>query len=633
MRDGIRGSKDLRARFRKFLILTNERKQMSKTTLRKRIALTAVTAIGAGLLSVVPVSTANAANNVDPGNAGVTNPTASAKLNIASKTSLVGKITVSATDTANLSVGLVAVSDIAGGKQEGTTQTAVLLSTGTIVVYSSATATTSHFVNVTGGTIVESINSDGINSSSTTVGNTNDPDTMAVAIRPSSGSTSMVIRLYDATTTTYSSANEATALATGLAAPQLGTLTGQITVTIAATSGSGVVSPAKSNLYTVAAGANVDGATADVPTEAVQDNSEVGCVNIQLKDAYGVALTANPAALLTATATNNAVLAFDTENCAAGVSAASAFYTSTPDDVVLSVAQPVAGAPLSTTVTILYGGVVVGTKSFVIRGKVAKVTVSSPKISAADNTAGDDSATVKFEDSAGNTIYPTSSSTIYPLTTSTFGITAATAKSGYVSAATIASTTVPDAATSTTGKIAWTCGVLSTKQAISMTYTNVDGSTVVSNTFDASCGGAPASYSASFDKASYAPGEIATLSVTFKDKGGSLASDESAIATHVSAGVSDASISAPGLTMVGAPTSVDRTTNGVKKYTFTVGSTEGSFNAVANFPTIDDPATVSYTIKAGTASVSNADVLKSIVSLIASINKQIQALQKLILKR
>ena len=82
----------------------------------------------------------------------------------------------------------------------------------------------------------------------------------------------------------------------------------------------------------------------------------------------------------------------------------------------------------------------------------------------------------------------------------------------------------------------------------------------------ASCGGAPYSYSASFDKTSYAPGEIATLSVTFKDKGGSLASDESAIATHVSAGVSDASISAPGLTMVGAPTSVDRTTNGVKKY-------------------------------------------------------------------
>jgi hypothetical protein len=38
-------------------------------------------------------------------------------------------------------------------------------------------------------------------------------------------------------------------------------------------------------------------------------------------------------------------------------------------------------------------------------------------------------------------------------------------------------------------------------------------------------------------------------------------------------------------------------------------------------------------IKSASTVVSNADVLKSIVALIASINKQIQALQKLILKR
>jgi hypothetical protein len=43
--------------------------------------------------------------------------------------------------------------------------------------------------------------------------------------------------------------------------------------------------------------------------------------------------------------------------------------------------------------------------------------------------------------------------------------------------------------------------------------------------------------------------------------------------------------------------------------------------------------TVPYKIAGTTATVTNADVLKSIVSLIASINKQIQALQKLILRR
>ena len=52
---------DLRARFRKFLILTNERKQMSKTTLRKRISLTLVTALTAGVLtSGAGTSVANA---------------------------------------------------------------------------------------------------------------------------------------------------------------------------------------------------------------------------------------------------------------------------------------------------------------------------------------------------------------------------------------------------------------------------------------------------------------------------------------------------------------------------------------------------------------------------------------------
>jgi glutaredoxin 2 len=49
--------------------------------------------------------------------------------------------------------------------------------------------------------------------------------------------------------------------------------------------------------------------------------------------------------------------------------------------------------------------------------------------------------------------------------------------------------------------------------------------------------------------------------------------------------------------------------------------------------TTDTAKAVKYSVKASTSTVSNADVLKSIVALIASINKQIQALQKLILAR
>jgi len=43
--------------------------------------------------------------------------------------------------------------------------------------------------------------------------------------------------------------------------------------------------------------------------------------------------------------------------------------------------------------------------------------------------------------------------------------------------------------------------------------------------------------------------------------------------------------------------------------------------------------TVAYTIKASSASVTNAEVLSAIVQLIASINKQIAALQKALTKK
>ena len=75
-------------------------------------------------------------------------------------------------------------------------------------------------------------------------------------------------------------------------------------------------------------------------------------------------------------------------------------------------------------------------------------------------------------------------------------------------------------------------------------------------------------------------------------------------------------------------------------YTYTVGQTAGKYAAVVDFTgattTFAQYATVqnpSYEISTGGDTTSNADVLKSIVALIASINKQIQALQKLILKR
>jgi hypothetical protein len=102
------------------------------------------------------------------------------------------------------------------------------------------------------------------------------------------------------------------------------------------------------------------------------------------------------------------------------------------------------------------------------------------------------------------------------------------------------------------------------------------------------------------------------------------------------------------MTITGAPSATPVTAigadkpsgvTGAKTYLFVVGTTEGDFVAVV-VPTeiVENNSkqtnlSLAYSVKASSATVSNADVLKSIVALIASINKQIQALQKLILKR
>ena len=152
-----------------------------------------------------------------------------------------------------------------------------------------------------------------------------------------------------------------------------------------------------------------------------------------------------------------------------------------------------------------------------------------------------------------------------------------------------------------------------------------------SNAFTVNCSiGGINTFTVSTDKATYSPGEIATLTI----KGTDILGKPVADTTTMGAGY--ANLSMPGMTLIGsAATSADTFSAGVKTYKFRVDQAEGSFVGQAQpTATTDDAAkTVSYNIKSATGTVTNAEVLKSIVALIASINKQIQALQKLILKR
>ncbi len=135
---------------------------------------------------------------------------------------------------------------------------------------------------------------------------------------------------------------------------------------------------------------------------------------------------------------------------------------------------------------------------------------------------------------------------------------------------------------------------------------------------------------ASLDKASYVPGDVATLTLTATDSQGKTVADS----TTTGAGYS---VAASNMTAVTAPTTVDTFTWGTKTYKFIVGSTEGSYVMAVSMPAyaaagVTDQ-TVAFAIKASSTTIQLADVLKAIVSLIASINKQIAALQKALLKK
>jgi len=322
----------------------------------------------------------------------------------------------------------------------------------------------------------------------------------------------------------------------------------------------------------------------------------------------------------------------------AGANASAFVSTTAPDKFELVVAAP-SSAPLSTTVTVSWNGTVIATRSLTFTGAVAKVTLSSPSIGVLTGTG---TATLAFADSAGNAVYPTSGGSAYP----SAGIsTDGTTLNLFVTAGTVA--TLPSA--TATGKYNFSCAATAGSAAIVVKYANPDGSVVKSAPLTVNCAGAADTYTAKLDKSSYAPGELATLTVTFKDSKGNLAND--ALSTNANA--SDIATTKPQVsggyltpttgdntTQGGtAGTTSDGLTSGVITYKFVVGAPTidpYSGQLLVSFPTVNtdmDGAnqTVAYTIKTGQTSLN--DVLKGIVSLIASINKQIAALAKLVTKK
>jgi hypothetical protein len=350
------------------------------------------------------------------------------------------------------------------------------------------------------------------------------------------------------------------------------------------------------------------------------NNGATTYINLFLKDAYVAALSG--AGVLLATATNGAVIAWDG---APSVQTSTAFLaTRGVSGTELYVTQGDANKnkPLTTTVTITLDGVAVTTKTLTFRGVPASIVISGVK---GGKVSGTNIFDARVLDAAGNGI---PSQTVADDTTAN-SVAAVSAISSGVTQSAVTHTDGGATSSSNGTRGNYNCTAAGkTTINVKTTISSVAG-TFVSASFPVTCAAGLATWTIGLDKASYSPGEIATLTVTGKDSKGF---EVNAIDTL---GTLEQSFG--GMTFVTAPTSADKFDSaiGSKTYTLAVGTSEGAFVGTFKITGSTDTAakTVQYVVKSSTTSVSNADVLKSIVALIASINKQIQALQKLILAR
>jgi hypothetical protein len=620
---------------------------MSNKTIFKRISLVAITALGAGILSVVPAS---ADDNAAVGENNASS--AAGILNVATKATVTGDAIVNATVSSNRSRGLLANSTTIG--LGSLTNTATMRADGEIVFFTTSAAVdgTADPINtfvVEGGTITDAATSITGGIIATTASYSADKKTLSVgldnegsktisiAVTPSTGSTSVTVSMYQTTGAGMTVAT-LTSIVDGVTSK--GTLAQRYLVTVAATSASGVFSAGDSYIAGATSTTANNGGTTNVDaTDSLTVTSQTApyaYININLRDAYDVSLDGGKGALII-TGTNGAAIAYKEDGTAA--SSASDFnltqVSNTSAAGKITVTKPAAAAnkAFSTTISISWNGVVVGTKTVTFQGEVASMVVTPRRVGSLGATSTD-AFRVTYADSAGNALIGlgTATTTVVSSTTNQFVTGAAIGTQG----------TSTDAAkgsiTCASGSSAYLGGGSAQLQ---LQFVNTaSGTTVKSNVFTASCQGNAYSYTAAWDKPVYTPGSIATLTLTFKDRDGDLANGYDTFAASNLVTITGG----PSATAVAIPATTDKADSGsglvgIKTYQFTVGTTEGDFAAVVSAPDVNSRnssqtnQTALFTVKSASTAVSNADVLKSIVALIASINKQIQALQKLILKR
>jgi hypothetical protein len=610
---------------------------MSTKTNFKRVALVAVASLGLGVLT--SVAPANAA--VDTFSIGLTASTtgaASADATITSATQ-VGFITKTST------AGTAATGTI--GAASGEAVTGVIYAGAQIpfLIGGNTTSATGVSIVVTGGSLSQ-VTEVAPNVSGGTTLTVNGNGTVAVALQRSTTAASLrgVATASAAVGSTMTLAAYSGTGVTSTTSATAGTLLGIYTLTVASASASGTYSPTYSSIYTQTAitkGTTAGGAagtyvgTYDVSTRI--DNGKVGVIVYQLKDAYTAAITSGD---LSATATNSATIKIvDTgaEAIAGAYAASTSFDTealsATAYNGYIVVNQPVANTAGSTTVTITLDGTVLATKTLNWNGDAASISVDTANsvvsfINGQDEDTENQQSGIIYvvKDAAGNAITQTALPTISGATGSLVGASIGTTEnttSGVLQSVSVGygavTMVVPSSALNGAG-------------TYKLKVSNSAGTSIYSQEVKATVSrGGLNSFSASWDKTSYAPGEIAVLTIQGKDVYGNLIGDGTE-ATGLALTVAGSATA--GFTSVGTACSATSAfSEGVITCKF-AANTEGawSFSVDVSTATPQSASVGALKITSG-GGVSNADVLKAIVSLIASINKQIAALQKALLKK
>jgi len=346
-------------------------------------------------------------------------------------------------------------------------------------------------------------------------------------------------------------------------------------------------------------------------------------IKLQPKDGYNTAITTGT---LFASATNGATVSWGA--AAAGFPAGSgSVATATPTANHQLRVDPASSATTSTTtVSITLNGTAVATKTITFHGEQASIAIVKVA-SGRTSTANTGYVFYQYKDSAGNVV-PGSAASFVAASAGTRITTGTSIKAPGTSAASIlADANIADnveyAAGQATanGMMMYTCGSSSGEAKFTIAATSTVNSNTLTQEVTGKCNGGIASYTVSTDKATYKVGEIATITVEAKDSSGNPVSDNTQLsASSFSIGGGTATY-----TILGTDAAAgSEVFSGGKVSLKAQMTTAGSFNTVVQLAGLS--STAAYTITDG--AVSNAEVLAAIVKLIASINKQIAALQK-----